>query len=783
MDKRRRALWIALLAAIVLPAAAGADGLIVISDPPQPLPGHFSFTPLEVSSHHVAVTVNDLVAVTTVDEEFFNPTDQRLEGTYIFPLPENAHIDRFSMDIAGKMADAELLPADKARAFYEDIVRKMKDPALLEYAGRGAFRLRIYPIEPRSGKRIRITYTQLLKSDAGLVEYVYPMGTEKFSSAALKDVAIAVTLDGRAPLKSVYSPSHPVEIRRDGDRRAVVGWEARDAWPDADFRLVFSRTPNPVGIDFLASRSSGDDGYFMLMASPGISADRNDVQPKDICFVLDTSGSMAGVSPRTAKTGGARDGDSPSKLEQARKALLFCLANLGSGDRFQVIRFSTEAEPLFEGLVRADKDHLDQAYRFVDGLRPMGGTAIGDALLRALALRGAGDAGGAGAAGAAGRPYMVIFLTDGLPTVGETREDALVDSIAGSASTTRVFCFGIGNDVNTHLLDRIASQTRAVSQYVLPEEDIEVKVSGFYSRIKDPVLSDLTLEFSNPSIRVKQLLPGVLPDLFNGDMLVVFGRYSGSGPSMVRITGTFNGKPRSFAADVSFPERSDDNPFIGRLWAARRVGWLLDEMRMHGETSELRDEVVRLARSFGIVTPYTAYLVMEDEASRNIPVRLRSFQELEEDRGAADAAREKIDSIRKESKSESSRAGASAVGNSMAVQDLMGSLNLQQAAPSAGLAKTAAPATGGRSGGYRAWQAQNYAQQVRMVNGRAFYQNGSVWTDSTAQGRPGLNRKDIRFGSEEYFGLLRKSPVAASWLALGNNLDVVVDGTLYSIRE
>jgi Ca-activated chloride channel homolog len=279
---------------------------------------------------------------------------------------------------------------------------------------------------------------------------------------------------------------------------------------------------------------------------------------------------------------------------------------------------------------------------------------------------------------------------------------------------------------------------------------------------------------------VTQLLPGVLPDLFNGDMLVVFGRYAGSGSSTVKITGTFNGKPRSFTADVAFPDRGEENPFIGRLWAARRVGWLLDEMRMHGETKELRDEVVRLARSFGIVTPYTAYLVMEDEASRNIPVRLRSFQELEEDRGVSDTAKEKLDSVRAESKSEASRAGASAVRNSMAVQDLKGSLNLLQAAPSAGLAKSAAPAT---TGGYKASQSQNYAQQVRIVNGRAFYQNAGVWTDSTAQGKRGMKQKSLRFGSEEYFDLLRKSPGAAPWLSLGNNLDVVVDGTLYSIRD
>jgi len=574
----------------------------------------------------------------------------------------------------------------------------------------------------------------------------------------------------------VYCPSHPAEITRQGEKRAVVGWEARDAWPDTDFKLIFSRNPGPMGIDLRSSRAPGGDGYFMLMASPGIAADKGEVQPKDICFVLDTSGSMAG-----------------SKLEQARKALRFCLANLGPDDRFELIRFSTEAEPLFGGLVPADADHLARAGRFVDDLRPMGGTAIGEALSSALALAGRaseapGARGGAGSGGAAGgaggargtRPYMVIFLTDGLPTVGETREDALVDSVAKAGGAARVFCFGIGTDVNAHLLDRIAARTRAISQYVLPQEDIEVKVSSFYSKIKDPVLSDLSLSFSNPAVRVSQLLPNVLPDLFNGDMLVVFGRYAGSGPSTVTLTGTFNGKRRSFTADVVFAEREEENPFIPRLWAARRVGWLLDEMRMNGETRELRDEVVRLARTFGIVTPYTAYLVMEDEASRDIPVRLRSFQELEEDRGAADAAREKLDSVRAEAKSEASRAGASAVGNSMAVQDLKGSLNLQQAAPSAGLAKSAPPVA---ANGYKASQTRTYSQQVRVVNGRAFYQNAGIWTDSTAQGKAGMKQKSVRFGSTEYFELLRGSPSAAQWLALGNNLDVVVDGTLYNIRD
>ena len=763
------------LAALLFPGICGADGLIIIENPVHVVAGHFGFAPLEVSYHHVTVTINNLVAETVVDQEFYNPNDARLEGTYVFPIPEGAHIDTLSMDIGGTMTDAELLPADKARALYEEIVRKMKDPALLEYAGRGAFRMRIYPIEPRAAKRVRLTYSQLLKSDGGLVEYLYPLNTEKFSSAAVKDVSVKVTLDGREDLKSIYCPSHPAEIRREGDTRAVVGWEARDVWPDTDFKVIFSRSPNPLGIDFLASRAPGADGYFMLLASPGATAgmspgatagmtpgataEKTSVQPKDICFVLDTSGSMAGP-----------------KLAQAKKALQFCLANLGTGDRFEIVRFSTEAESLFGRLVPADHAHLTQAEGFVDSLRPMGGTAIGDALGQAVAIRGRSSGEGGGS-----RPYMVIFLTDGQPTVGETREDALVDSLKGAGKGVRIFSFGIGNDVNTHLLDRIASETRAVSQYVLPEEDIELKVGGFYSKIKDPVLSNVSLTFTNPSLRITQMQPAVLPDLFNGDMLVVFGRYSGSGPAAARITGTFNGKPHQFTADVYFPAQSADNAFIPRLWATRRVGWLLDEIRMHGESAELKDEVIHLAREFGIVTPYTAYLILEDEASRAIPANLRTFQEMEEDREVVDKAREKFDSVSKEARSEASRSGAGAVQNSISVQDMKSSMNEQQAAQSAGLAKSAPAAPG--SIGYRASVTRNYARQVQLVNGRAFYQNGNVWTDSTAQTRKALKQKTMKFGSEEYFTLLRTRPAAAPWLALGSNVDVVVDDTLISIRE
>src|SRR5258707_1150276 len=323
------------------------------------------------------------------------------------------------MDINGTMQEAELLPADKARSIYEEIVRKYRDPALLEYAGRDAFKVRIFPIEPQKGKKIKITYTQLLKSDTGLAEYTYPLNTEKFSARPVRDVSVKINLACNQPLKSVYSPSHNVEIKRDGDKKAVIGFEDKNVRPDTDFKLIFSKTQNPIGIDLLTYRNSPDDGYFLLLASPGTNVKAENIQPKDICLVLDTSGSMAG-----------------KKMEQAKKALAFCLANLNEKDRFEIIRFSTEAEPFFDDLKPADKANIDKAQTFVTSLKPIGGTTINDPMAKALAL-------GQKRSDADKRPYVIVFLTDGQPTIGETSEDRILDNVKASpgGTNTRVFTF------------------------------------------------------------------------------------------------------------------------------------------------------------------------------------------------------------------------------------------------------------------------------------------------------------------------------------------------------
>ena len=395
---------------------AWGDGFIVITEPTVVPPGHYPFAPLEVTEHHVEVKIKGQVATTSVDQEFFNPNDQRLEGIYLFPVPKGAHIDKFSMDIGGKQVDAELLDASKARAMYEEIVRKMRDPALLEYAGRDVFKVRIFPIEPHSRKRVRLTYSALVKQELGALSYIYPLGTEKFSAKPIKSLSLRVELDAEQPLASIYSPSHKVDIKREGDNRAVIGYEGQNEKPEGDFELVFTQASKDLGFNLLSYRSGSEDGYFVLLAAPAVKP--KDSAPKDVVFVLDSSGSMAGP-----------------KLEQAKRALEFCVANLNAEDRFEIIRFSTETEPLFDNLVSATKENRTKASEFISRIQAMGGTDISGALQTALKRK-------ENAARSEGTPFVIIFLTDGLPTVGETSEEAILSSVSKSGTSVRVFPFG-----------------------------------------------------------------------------------------------------------------------------------------------------------------------------------------------------------------------------------------------------------------------------------------------------------------------------------------------------
>jgi Ca-activated chloride channel family protein len=618
--------------------------------------------------------------------------------------------------------------------------------------------VRIYPIEPRSEKRVKLKYTELLPEEGGLLRYLYPLNTEKFSARPLSSVSVKVDVELPEGIRTLWSPSHEVDVRRHGPRRAVAGFEAKDARPDADFQLFVAPAASAdVSAHVMTYREPGEaEGTFLLVLSPSHELAAAKVVRKDVVFVLDTSGSMA----------------EGNKLAQAKKALSFCLKNLNDGDRFEVVRFSTEAEPLFGRLVAASAPNVEEADAFVAGLKPIGGTAIEEALLRALEPLKAG--------GEKDRPYAVVFLTDGKPTVGSTNDDEIVGQVVRGAGerTVRVFSVGIGTDVNAHLLDRLSELTRAASRYVLPKEDLELALSGFYAKISQPVLASPRLGFQGP-VRTTKLAPPKLPDLFKGEQVVVLGRYSGAGDVAVTLSGTVNGVPRSFTWKASFPERATAHPFVPRLWATRRVGHLLDRIRLDGENAELRDEVTDLARRYGIVTPWTSFLVLEDEARRGVPANVRTIQAPAGDGRAQVAAAGMYREVREK------KSGEAAVGGAQALDALKSARNA--AAPSASN-EAALRVEGGVEGGVvggspgSARRLVN-AQVSRFVNGRTFWQNGSAWVDARVQGLPGARTRQVRFGSKEYDALLGKHPEASAWLALGRNVQLVLGGEVVEVVE
>jgi Ca-activated chloride channel family protein len=750
---RRLCAVIVLFLFLSLPALLLADGMIIIPRPPH-IPPHFppALAPLEVRYHHVEVKIKDQVAVTEIDQLFYNPHPLQLEGSYLFPIPRGGQLDGFAMEIDGRTTEAELLDAEKAQRIYEDIVRSRRDPALLEYTGQGLYRMRIFPIPPHGEKRIRLRYTQLLTSQDGLIEYLYPLNTEKFSAAPLQSVSVRLEIESSKPLDQIYSPSHEVEIRRHGIHHATVGYEEKSVRPDIDFQLFYSTAGGePINGRLLAYNDAREEGSFLLMLSPraDITADR--VLPKDLVFVLDTSGSMA----------------EKDKMTQAKKALHFCLANLDSRDRFEIVRFSTEAEALFNRLQPTTSANLRQAGDFIDGLKPIGGTALAEAL--DLALRPARER------ASSSRPYMILLITDGKPTVGETGEEAILSQIEKSSGgqQIRIFSFGVGSDINTHLLDRLTGQTRAASQYVLPEEDIELKVSSFFNKIAQPVLASPRLTVAGV-VRLTKMAPGVLPDLFKGEQLLVLGRYEGTGRAEVTLHGTVNGRAETWIYRLNFPEKTAEYPFIPRLWASRRIGYLLDQIRLHGEEAELKDEVITLARRYGIITPYTAYLIIEDEELRRVPLARRTVQSSQKDYFVQASGK-----MLKEVYAEKS--GDAAVGAAQSLDALKNATDQQALARAnvnfqRGQTGAAAPA---------AEQVQQLlaSQQIRTIANRTFYQNDGQWIDTEVQKMAAREPVRVQFNTDAYFALLQLDPIVPQWLSTGKNMRLVISGKLYEIYE
>ncbi|HSE25820.1 MAG TPA: VIT and VWA domain-containing protein [Pyrinomonadaceae bacterium] len=675
---------------------------------------------LPIKSIKLDTKIISQVATTHVEQIFLNNTGATLEGTYLFPIPESASIVEFAIWDGDRRLVGEVRSREEARRIYDQIVRRQRDPGLLEYAGKDLFQASIFPILPHSEKKLELTYTQVARGEGGTIAYRYPLGTGR-QMTQIGSVSGRVEVESKDPLRNLYSPSHSIDVKRTGEHRASVSFESDSSKEPQDFQLFYSLSKDDFGLTLLTSREAGKDGYFLLMISPKDEWSDKEYSAKDIVFVVDTSGSMAEAG----------------KMEKARAALLYGIRVLRPEDRFNIISFSGEEHLMETGLIPADEKGRARGEAFVKSLKPVGGTNINQSLLASVKQFSDSD-----------RPKLLIFMTDGLPTVDETNVDHIIENVRKVRRPgIRLFTFGVGYDVNTALLDKLAAENGGVADYVEPKEDLEIKVSNFFTKVSYPVLTDLKLD--TVGVKTDLIYPRGIPDVFRGSQVTLIGRYSNEvdlESVKVTLTGKSAGTTRTYSYPAQrFPLRSDANEFLPRLWATRRVGWLMEQVRTNGEQKELRDEIVDLGTRYGIVTPYTSYLALEGEMSKNITELPRSNRPQSQGRvfmqpGIASAPQ--------------------AVTGADAVMLSKESRGQQQA---------------------ESLKDEKASSILKRVGEKSFYLLNGIWTDSQFTSDAKLPEKTLRFGSDEYFALLKEKPQLARYFSLGERVVVVLDGVVYRV--
>lgn len=848
---------LSLAASIMLCPIANAAGMIVV-DPingampvvrpvvrpggivvrpgsrPLLLKGQVSFG-LRLESADIRVEINDQVAKTYITQTFANDTDRNLAGTYLFPLPEDTTFSSFSLHIDGKPVEGKILEANEARQQYETIVRQMIDPGLLEYADYKTVRARIFPIPAHGTKKVELEYTQVLKAENGMIKYSFPLKTEGDDQVPAEEVKINVKLASKQGLRTIWSPSHMISSKREGDHKATASFLGKDFVPDKDFLMYYSVSDKDMTANLLTHKTAGEDGYFLMTLTPPVQA--KEIVSKDIVFVADISGSMMG-----------------KRMEENKRALKYLVNALNPSDHFSVVQFNTDVDAYKNTLVQATPENKKAAIAFINDMEAAGGTNIGDALKTAGSMLGTNKE----------RPSYLVMMTDGEPTVGETSVAGLLKAI-DPKKDIRVFDFGVGYDVNTKLLNKLADDNHGTSQYVEPEESMEVALSTFYDKIKSPVLSNVKLNFEG--ITVKDMYPRNVKDIFAGSQLLLMGKYKASGSATCKMTGTINGVAKAYSFPLKFEEQSVGHSYLPRLWAMRRIAHLTDVAQNNGENKEVIDEIIALSKKYGIISNYTSFLVTEPSENHRLPqpttgmpvpqatgaqsnVRGRMLNRLSNaqravapafgggggsggvgwDAGSANVKASSADSLDgpsgfnsagEESSAKIStrtlsssalskqKAGWSSGARELQIADKRPSVSDARAGQNYSL-PTAPSAPAATYGSFHSSkpeavsgkEAVMYAKKmntmkdsvaldenktrrdlndIKSVDDKTFYLRGGYWVDGSYDSFKSPKAKEITFGSKEYFELLKSNPGISKYLSVGRQVILVFHGQTFKI--
>lgn len=775
--------------------------------------------PFRVTSSKVHVRVEDNVANTTMEQVFLNQSNQNLEVRVLIPLPAGAAINSSSLSMNDQMVEGKLYNAQEAQGIYESIVTRQRDPALLHFVGDNLYEARVFPIPPNQEKRLKFSYTQVLGQDGGLYDFRHILAGSQLYEKGVEQFDLDVQIHSKTTIGPIYSPSHKISVERPDEKSATIKLTSANLTTDRDFRLFFAPSAGEVAMRLVTHRGAdNEDGYFMLLGRVDSQLETTKVISKEIVFVLDISGSMQG-----------------EKMEQAQNAMKFCVNSLNERDRFNFISFSTDVAVFSNKMLQATKENVKKAVAHVEQLEATGGTNI-DGALRAAFANDFSEGSGVS--------KMIVFMTDGLPTVGVTDPDSILESTlsANKSRKIRFFNFGVGHDVNTRFMDKLAMENEGVTSYVEPKEDIEVKVSDFFNKIRHPYMTEVALDFG-PEGKANSIYPKRIPALYRGAEIMMLGRYKGSGAGKIVLNGQVAGEARSITVDVNWPEHEVDNPYLPRVWAMRKVGHLMEDLRLHGENQEIIHELVTLAQRHGIVTPYTSQLVvepgMQQQGIPSAPIMrgggddrrwrdgaMNGIKPME----AKDALSRSVDNEKKveQSANRVMKIAGQAESGEMATALASMERNLKEADAkfdsgqvSVAVSKSAqgkdkalaerreglrqlgaaykanpdspnspsssSSSSGGSGGGLGADEELGLrietAQDllVKQVGSRTFYNRGGNWIDSSA--KSDAKPVSVKAFSKEYFELVKSDATLGAVLALGGKIVVVSGDKTYQIEE
>jgi Ca-activated chloride channel homolog len=728
------------------------------------------------TSSQVEATLADRVVHYEVTEMFINRGPRLAEADYLFPLPAGAAFQDLQLSINGELVAGEALNARDARGVYEEIVRRLRDPALVEWMGTGMLRARIFPIAPGEVKKVVVRFQTVAQREGDAIRIDYagagapdprgvggmPVGLPTDQSAIRRTgsggagagpddgsdrtaAASFFTLTYRAAdgFGTPYSPTHSLTAARDGDRRSV----RIDGWAhDVTILLPITRSSS-AAVTMLPYATGEGPGFALITVAPPVV--HVTPTPRDLTFVLDVSGSMSG-----------------RKLEQARAAGRQMLATLTSRDRFRMIDFSTDVRKFHDQFETATPEHIRDAEHYLDQLEAEGSTNIEAALFAALSVIPEDGT----TPPEETRLPLTLFITDGEPTIGQRNAPALVAQAVAALGRTRLFTFGLGADVNSSLLEQLALQGHGTAQFVRPDESVERAVSLVASRLTNPVITDVAVTADD--VRLTRILPGLPVDLFAGQDLVLLARYQGSGPSQLHFTGRTANGPVSWSTGVTFPERERANPFVARLWATQQIGYLEAERHRVGATPELDAELADLGERYGIPTELTSYLVREPATTANgqplpappmqlgqamphdVPTMRKSYGAAAAMGGADAAARDRLSGGRREAYLDAKQASAQRAAISLASAD---------SAASSGV-------VGGAGGVGRPDAIADPRASVRHVGERTFEMRDSVWTDTRYRATAGLRLVRVQAFSDAYFALAQLVPDLRDAFAIGDRV-------------